>query len=102
ETSGYDPWDGPGSTLGRQRADRPVKRRSSGPAAELIPAPMPPTVLKVHVRAGDRVEKGDTVVLLEAMKMELPVRAPADATVAAVFCREGDLVQAEATLVELR
>ena len=39
------------------------------------------------------VKKGDTVVLLEAMKMELPIRAPADATVRAVNCREGALVQ---------
>ena len=48
------------------------------------------------------MRKGDTVVLLEAMKMELPLRAPADGTVAAVHCREGELVQAESVLVELQ
>ena len=67
-----------------------------------LSAPMPATVLKVHVRAGDAVKKGDTVVLLEAMKMELPIRAPGDAVVAAVHCREGELVQADAALVDLR
>jgi 3-methylcrotonyl-CoA carboxylase alpha subunit len=41
------------------------------------------------------------MVILEAMKMELPVRAMADATVTAVNCREGDLVQAGQELVEL-
>jgi biotin carboxyl carrier protein len=63
---------------------------------------MPATVLKVPVKPGDTVKKGEVVVLLEAMKMELPIRAPSDAIVAAVVCREGELVQADATLVELK
>ena len=62
---------------------------------------MPATVLKVLVSAGAPVKKGDTLVILEAMKMELPLRAPADATVAAVHCREGELVQPDTVLVEL-
>jgi biotin carboxyl carrier protein len=67
-----------------------------------LAAPMPATVLKVYVHAGNTVKKGDIVVLLEAMKMELPIRAPGDAVVAAVHCREGELVQADAPLVDLR
>jgi biotin carboxyl carrier protein len=63
---------------------------------------MPATVVKVHVKPGDAVKKGDVVVLLEAMKMELPIRAAADAIVAAVHCREGELVQPDALLVELK
>jgi biotin carboxyl carrier protein len=47
------------------------------------------------------VKKGDTLLVLEAMKMELPVRAPGDGTVTAVSCREGELVQAGVVLVEL-
>ena len=73
--------------------------RLSGPYA--LTAPMPATVLQVLVRPGAAVKKGDTVILLEAMKMELPLRAPADSTVTAVHCREGDLVQPDTTLVEL-
>jgi biotin carboxyl carrier protein len=61
---------------------------------------MPATVIKVQVKPGDAVKKGDIVVVLEAMKMELPVRALGDGVVAAVCCREGELVQADATLVE--
>jgi biotin carboxyl carrier protein len=61
---------------------------------------MPATVIKIHVKPGDAVKKGDTVVVLEAMKMELPVRALADATIATVCCREGELVPADAILVE--
>jgi acetyl-CoA carboxylase biotin carboxylase subunit len=96
----YDPWNG--FAPAAAHTERTVRRGSSGSAAGALTAPMPATVLKVHVQAGDQVKKGDTVVLLEAMKMELPVRSPADATVAAVLCREGELVQADATLVELR
>lgn len=74
---------------------------SHGSAVQALAAPMPATVIKVLVEPGAAVRKGDTVVLLEAMKMELPIRATGDATVAAVHCREGDLVQADAVLIEL-
>jgi biotin carboxyl carrier protein len=68
---------------------------------QALTAPMPATVIRVLVKPGATVKKGDTVILLEAMKMELPIRAAADATVAAVHCREGQLVQPDTTLVEL-
>lgn len=71
----------------------------SGP--QTLTAPMPATVLKVLVAPGDRVVSQQTLVLLEAMKMELPLRAPADGTVRLVHCRDGELVQPGATLVEL-
>jgi acetyl/propionyl-CoA carboxylase alpha subunit len=80
--------------------ERPHKAgRIAGPQA--LAAPMPATVIKVLVQPGTAVKKGDTVILLEAMKMELPIRAAADATVVAVHCREGELVQPDATLIEL-
>ena len=68
---------------------------------QALSAPMPATVLKVLVTPGSTVKKGDSLIILEAMKMELPLRAPADATVAAVHCREGELVQPATVLVEL-
>jgi biotin carboxyl carrier protein len=70
--------------------------------AQVLSAPMPATVLKVLAPPGTAVRKGDPVLILEAMKMELPLRAPADATVAAINCREGELVQPDVVLVELR
>jgi len=76
------------------------RRRSAGQASSLA-APMPATVLRVKVCAGDVVRRGDTLVILEAMKMELPVRAPADATVTAVRCKQGDLVQPGVPLIEI-
>ncbi len=62
---------------------------------------MPSTVRKVAVAPGTRVSKGDTLLVLEAMKMELPIRAAADGVVRAVHCREGELVQPGVTLIEL-
>jgi biotin carboxyl carrier protein len=98
-------WNGHVYT-GRRRPA--VQRRSrisgAGPAADAaqaIVAPMPATVLRVLVAPGDSVRHGDTVVLLEAMKMELPVKAMSDGVVRAVRCREGQLVQAEAPLIDL-
>jgi 3-methylcrotonyl-CoA carboxylase alpha subunit len=61
---------------------------------------MPATVLRIQTAPGAVVKKGDTLIVLEAMKMEMPLRAPQDGTVAAVHCTEGQLVQPEVTLVE--
>ncbi|MEP7305606.1 MAG: acetyl-CoA carboxylase biotin carboxyl carrier protein subunit [Acidobacteriota bacterium] len=72
-----------------------------GPAGHSLVAPMPATVIAVLVAPGARVAKGESLILLEAMKMELPIRALGDATVKAIHCRAGDLVQADQELVEL-
>lgn len=65
-----------------------------------LTAPMPATVVKVLVSVGSKVRRGDAVIVLEAMKMELAIRAPGDGTVAAVHCREGDLVQPDTVLID--
>lgn len=69
--------------------------------ADLLAAPMPAKVTAVVVQPGQRVRKGDVVVKLEAMKMELAVRAPHDGTVRAVACRVGELVQPGVGLLEI-
>jgi biotin carboxyl carrier protein len=76
-------------------------RRDRHAGTQAITAPMPATVIKVLVNEGQAVKKGDTLVLLEAMKMELPIRATGDAVVTAVRCAQGDLVQPDVTLIEL-
>jgi biotin carboxyl carrier protein len=78
------------------------RKDGTGRVAQSLSAPMPATVIKVLATPGAAVRKGDTIVLLEAMKMELPVRAPADGVVAAVNCRVGDLVQPDQILVVLQ
>src|SRR5262245_44756441 len=87
---------------GSQTGQTPTARlRARRDAHQELSAPMPATVLKVLITPGTHVKKGETLLILEAMKMELPLRAPADATVTAVRCREGELVQPETVLVEL-
>ena len=67
----------------------------------MLAAPMPATVVRILVAPGDASPRGATVVLLEAMKMELPMRAPRDAIVRPSQCAEGDLVQPDVPLVDL-
>lgn len=76
--------------------------RPAHDVAQSLTAPMPATVLKVLVEADAKVGKGDTLIILEAMKMELPIRATRNALVTAVHCREGQLVQAGTVLIDLR
>ncbi len=92
-----------GRVFHRPFAAGPAERAPSarGEGALEITAPMPATVLKVLVEPGASVRRGDTLVLLEAMKMELPLTADTDATVVAVACRDGELVQPGAVLVTL-
>jgi biotin carboxyl carrier protein len=62
---------------------------------------MPATVVKVLVEPGRTIAAGEVVLVLEAMKMELPIRSPRDGVVAAVRCTQGELVQPGVALVEL-
>lgn len=58
-------------------------------------------VFKLEKKVGDAVKKGDAVVIIEAMKMEIPVVAPQDGTVASVDVAVGDAVEAGAVLATL-
>jgi len=66
-----------------------------------IVAPMGGKVIDVKVKPGDTVSEGDEVVILEAMKMELPVVAEASGTVKEVKANSGDTVEAEGVLITL-
>ena len=66
-----------------------------------LSAPMPATVIAVNVAPGQEVAEGDLLVLLEAMKMELPIKAPHAGRVKSIACREGELVPAGLPLLEL-
>jgi biotin carboxyl carrier protein len=61
--------------------------------AQEVLAEMVANVWKVLVSSGDQVAEGDTICILESMKMEIPVEAPSTGTVAAVNVTEGGLVQ---------
>jgi biotin carboxyl carrier protein len=67
----------------------------------VVVAEMVANVMTVPVAPGDRVDAGDTVVLLESMKMEIPVLVEAPGTVRAVKVAPGDVVQEGDVLVEV-
>jgi 3-methylcrotonyl-CoA carboxylase alpha subunit len=78
-----------------------TRRRGRAAAAHGLEAPMPATVTRIVAAVGQRVAAGDVLVLLEAMKMELAIRAPHDGTVARVACEVGAIVQPGIPLVAL-
>jgi len=66
-----------------------------------ITAPMGGKVIDVKVKPGDSVSEDDEVIILEAMKMELPIAATSSGTVKEVKCNTGDTVEADAVLIVL-
>ena len=69
--------------------------------AKAVTAPLPGAITKVTVKVGDTVAAGDTVLMMEAMKMENSITAEFGGTVKAILCKEGDQVQSGQALVEL-
>ena len=59
------------------------------------------TVWKIECAVGDAIEEGDTVAILESMKMEMPVEAEDAGTVTKILCEEGQAVNEGDALVEL-
>jgi propionyl-CoA carboxylase alpha chain len=89
------------STRGTVRLHRPPRFADPGDAraAGSLMAPMPGVVVRVDVAAGDRVTRGQSLLVLEAMKMEHTVAAPIDGTVSDINARVGVAVDAGAVLV---
>jgi len=64
-----------------------------------VRAPMPGMILKIKIRPGDHVEKGDSIIILEAMKMENDLHAPVSGTITDVYVKEGNAVDKNARLL---
>ena len=76
------------------------RKRSRGHGDAGVTSPMPATVVAINAVAGQSVAQGDTLIVLEAMKMELPIKAPRDGVIKAVHCAKGELVQPGVNLLE--
>jgi pyruvate carboxylase subunit B len=83
----------------RERAAHAAAGHHHGGHRELRAA-MPGIVVDLRVRVGDHVEEGQTLVVLEAMKMQNPLAAMAAGRVTRVLCKQGDAVAAGALLIE--
>ena len=66
-----------------------------------VPAHITGTVWKIEKKAGEAVSAGDILVILESMKMEMPIEAPESGKVAEVRCQEGQAVSEGEVLVVL-
>lgn len=68
-------------------------------AGEVVKSPMPGNILKINVTVGQKVNEGDTLLVLEAMKMENAIAAPKAGTVAQIIVSKGAVVETGAPLV---
>lgn len=91
-------WDGRPYEL---RIEREGARPSQRHAAGGLEAPMPGRVLKVNVAVGDLVKRGQELLVVEAMKMENPIRAPHDGRVIRLEARAGEMVGPGTLLLEI-
>lgn len=80
-----------------------VQARGGGASAAVgsLSASIPAVVTDVLVAIGDEVSAGQKLILLESMKMVIPIQAPADGTVTAIHCAAGESVQPGVALVEV-
>ena len=76
-------------------------KAAAGAGSVKVEASVPGKVLKIEASVGQSVKAGDNIIILEAMKMEIPVVAPEDGTVASIDVAVGDTVEAGAVLATL-
>lgn len=110
--------DGKSASLSRKPMERGAKTRvetvresepvvaatpvaSTGGAGAVV-SPMPGVILDIKVKEGDSVSEGQTVIILEAMKMENEIVSEFTGTVSAIRVKKGDTVDTDAVLVEIK
>ena len=82
-------------------AARPAAPAASAGAGAAVKAPLPGTISSINVKVGDKVNVGDTVVVLEAMKMQNNIEAECAGTITAILVNPGDSVMEGASLVTI-
>ncbi len=96
-----DLWMWANGRLYRETTRAPEARAPRAGGPQEIHAPMPARIVSITVTPGSHVSAGETLVVLEAMKMEWPLKAEAAGTVTVVNGAPGQLVQADAVIVEI-
>ena len=87
-------------TQTREAAPRPTATRTAVAAGSIVVnSPLPGVIMDIKVKVGDAVKKGDTILVLEAMKMENNIQATADGTIAKISTEKGASVLEGAELV---
>lgn len=89
-----------GRSFALQRRDA-AEASAAGGGANVVRAPMPGTVVVVHKRVGDKVARGETVVTIESMKLQMKLDAPRDGEIAEIAAREGEGFDKDAVLARL-
>lgn len=90
-----------GRTFMLTKSSGAKRRGAGGDQASGLAAPMPGVVRSVNVVEGESVKKGQTLMVLEAMKMEIRIQAPRDGVVKKLLVKQGQTVEREQVLVEI-
>jgi biotin carboxyl carrier protein len=101
EGAGGAPATAPKAAPAAPKAAPAAPKASAGAGSIKVEAGAAGKIFKIEASVGQAVKKGDTVIILEAMKMEIPVVSPSDGTVASIDVSVGDSVEAGACLATL-
>ena len=91
----------PAATVSAPAAPQPAAKPAASGAGKAVKSPLPGVILSINVNVGDSVKAGQTVAVLEAMKMENEIQAESDGTVTAINAAKGDSVLEGAAIVTL-
>jgi biotin carboxyl carrier protein len=88
----------------RRESDRAVIEEASRLASnkELIVSNFPARIVKLSIKPGADLRSGETLIVLEAMKMEAQIKAPRDCTVEEVYVKEGEMVERGKPMIRLK
>ena len=89
------------STSAAKATAAPIAKPTAAAAGKPVVAPLPGTINEIKVKVGDKVNAGDTVVILEAMKMQNNIEAETSGTITGINVNKGDAVMEGDTLVTI-
>jgi glutaconyl-CoA/methylmalonyl-CoA decarboxylase subunit gamma len=88
----------------RRESESPETEESSLLASnkELIVSNFPAKIVRLNMKPGDKLKQGETLIVLEAMKMEAQIKAPRDCTVEQVYVKEGEMIERGKPMIKLK